>query len=164
MTIVFFRCETCELFRSSGTSVTDAEYKKHLDLKDAVRKRMKKDKETAKKDKTVCTINFDLQKVLTTPRSEIGPLYYLSKLCVWNFTIFEIGSQKGYCHVWNETVGSRGSAEIASFLYNYFKKAKSGIKVFHLYSDSCGGQNRNQNVFSMCLKAAKDFQITIIYK
>lgn len=118
-----------------------------------------------KGDENVCTINFDLQKVLTTPRAEIGPLYYFSKLCVWNFTIFELNSHDGRCMVWNETIGCRGSAEIGSFLYQFFKeKAQVGVKDFFLYSDSCSGQNKNKYVFTTYLKAAVDMGISITHR
>lgn len=126
---------------------------------------MKKDKENSIKDKTFCTADYDLQKVLTTPRAEIGPLYYLSKISVYNFTIFETGNHKGYCNVWNETDGKRGSHQIATLVLNFLKeKQEAGVKNLVFYSDNCGGQNRNQNIFSMYYKASKDLQINIIHR
>lgn len=68
----------------------------------------------------------------------------------------------GICNVWNEIIGNRGSAEIASLVYTFLReKSQTGVKEFYLRSDSCGGQNRNQNVLSMLLKACNDFNVTI---
>ena len=140
-------------------------YDEHISNKKNVRRLMAQDKEDAVQDPKTCVINFDLQKVLTTPRAEIGPLYYLSKLCVWNFTIYELAAQTGHCFVWNETIGKRGSAEVSSFLLHFFReKSATGVKKFNLYSDSCSGQNKNKNIFSMYLKAAQDLSVTLVHR
>lgn len=116
----------------------------------------------ATEDPTVCVINFDLQKVLNVPRAEIGPLYFLCKLALYNFTVYSMGNHKGSCYLYNETIGGKGSNEIGSYLWMFIKDSVSkGVTDFHLFSDSCGGQNRNQNVFSMLVKAAVDFKINI---
>lgn len=75
---------------------------------------MKEDKENSFKDKTVCCANLDMQKILNTLKSNIYVMYNMSKLCVRNFTIFEFGNNIGTSNLWNETVGDRGSNEIAS--------------------------------------------------
>lgn len=134
-------------------------------MHDTNKKKVRRLMEENRKDNSVCTINFDLQKVLTTPRAEIGPLYYYSKLCVWNFTIYEINTHIGHCFVWNETIGCTGSSEIGSILLQFFKeKSSTGVKNFCLYSDSCAGQNKNQNVFNVYIKAAIDFKISITHR
>lgn len=47
-------------------------------------------------------------------------------------------------YVWNESVASRGGQEIGSCLLQHFKKnIAESIENIILYSDSCGGQNRN---------------------
>lgn len=125
---------------------------------------MKEDKERSLRNPTVCCANFDLQKVLTTPRAEISILYYKSKLSVWNFTIFMLGSNIGICNLWNETIGSRGSTEIASFVWIFILSRAGLVKEIIFYTDNCGGQNRNQNVFSMEVKAANTFGIKIIHR
>ena len=60
---------------------------------------MKFDKQRAVLNAFVCTINFDLQKVVATSHADIGPLYYMSKVCVWNFRIYEMASHRGWCNV-----------------------------------------------------------------
>lgn len=80
---------------------------------------MKEGKEKSLEDNTVCCDNIDLQKILTTPKSSIFVIYYTSKLCVWNFTIFELGNSVGTCNLWNETVGNMRSNKIASFVLKF---------------------------------------------
>ena len=34
-------------------------------------------------DKTICVFDYDLQKILSTPKDTMGPIYYMSKLNIW---------------------------------------------------------------------------------
>lgn len=113
------RCDTCEAFTNLSEEEKNkkkAVYSLHSKMKDEARRLMSLDKDSALIDKTVCCANFDMQKILTTPRAEISVLYYMSKLSVWNFTIFKLGIAQGHSILWNETIGRRGSNEIASFV------------------------------------------------
>lgn len=128
---------------------------------------MSEAKKTSKNDKTVCTLNFDMQKILTTPRADIGPLYYMSKLNVWNFSFFDLENHEGACYLWDETIGKRGSNEIASFLMIYLTTkitALPDIRYFQMYSDNCSGQNKNKNVFSMLIKIALKYNVKISHR
>lgn len=137
----------------------------HMKMKSKARNLMLGDKENVLKDRTVCCANFDFQKVLTTPRTEISLLYYLRKLSVWNFTIFELGVAQGHSYVWNETIGNRGSNEVASIVLSFIElKASSGVKKFFFYTDNCSGQNRNRNLFSMYAKACHDLDVEITHR
>lgn len=141
------------------------EHSFHLQMKSEVRRLMEKDTEEASKDFSLCCCNFDLQKILTTPRSEISSMYYYSKLNVWNFTIFDVGLTEGHSFVWNETVGNRGSNEIASYLKIFIEeKVKTGVKKFIFYTDNCAGQNRNKNVFSFYIKIANELNVEITHR
>lgn len=54
-------------------------------------------------------------------------------------------------YVWDETIASRGADEVASCLSHYIKK---NVTTSHLimYSDQCGGQNKNIKMSLNCLK------------
>lgn len=137
----------------------------HDENKEKVRDLMKMDTLRARDDTTVCTVNFDLQKVLTTPKSPVGTMYYYSKLCVWNFTMYETGPKTGVCNLWNETIGKRGSNELASYVQKFIEnKVEVGIKEFVFYTDNCGGQNRNQNMFSMYFRESNKLNVTITHR
>lgn len=50
-------------------------------------------------------------------------------------------------YVWSEDIASRGSQEVSSCLLHFLKNVlPSSVKEITLYSDSCGGQNRNIKV------------------
>lgn len=49
-----------------------------------------------------------------------------------------------FMYVWSENVASRGGQEIGSCLLRHFREHLApSVKRIILYSDSCGGQNRN---------------------
>ena len=105
------------------------------------------DKSKAQNDKAVHVATFDLQTVLSVPCSLVGEIYYKRKLSCNNLSFYNLGNANGYCFLWDETQGGRGSCEIASCLYLYLNSvagSSSGVKEVTLFSDTCGGQNRNQ--------------------
>lgn len=46
-----------------------------------------------------------------------------------------------YC--WDETIGSRGSQEIAACVKNHIKVKAANTEHVVMYRDACSGQNRN---------------------
>lgn len=62
--------------------------------------------------------------------------------------ITEIGNDKSYCYFWHEGLGHRGVTEIGSCLLLYLQQLanlKPGTDIV-LYSDNCGGQQKNRYV------------------
>ena len=56
-------------------------------------------------------------------------------------------------YLWNETIAKRGSIEIASCLIHYFDHfLQDEVKTLKMFSDNCGGQNKNINIVLTCLK------------
>lgn len=97
----------------------------------------KEEADLAKNDKgqAISMACFDFQKVLSAPHTEASCLYYKRKLAIYNFT--------------TENDAKRGSDEVSTCVLNYIeRKVNQGIKEFWLYSDNCGGQNRNRNLVS----------------
>ncbi|CAH0397611.1 unnamed protein product [Chilo suppressalis] len=67
--------------------------------------------------------------------------------------------------MWNEQIAKRGANEVASCLCDFFSKLVSkGISEINLWSDNCGGQNRNRIVYYMYLLAANIFKIKICHR
>lgn len=97
-------------------------------------------------------------------------LFYSRKLAYYNFSVYESNSKAGYCYLWSEVDGHRGSNEISSILFLYLNTVdeKNDVQDISLYCDSCPGQNKNHKVLSMlhyflfqCSKNIK--KITINY-
>ncbi|CAH2092579.1 unnamed protein product [Euphydryas editha] len=76
-----------------------------------------------------------------------------------------MGQKVGKCYLWHESTAKRGANEVASCVYDFIKDQSSkGVQTINLYSDNCGGQNRNRIVFMMYLIAAKKFNVNISHK
>ncbi|XP_050551786.1 uncharacterized protein LOC126911028 [Spodoptera frugiperda] len=113
----------------------------------------------------ITSATFDFQKILSTPHGETSSFYYKRKLSVFNFTVFDMGLKKGICYMWPETIAKRGSNEVASCLYNFIQQSTDrGIKDIRLWSDNCGGQNRNRIVFLMYVYCSQKYSIDICHK
>ena len=52
-------------------------------------------------------------------------------------------------YMWNEGVASRGPPEIGSSILTHLKEMETTANKLVLYSDACGGQNRN--IFIVCM-------------
>ena len=99
----------------------------------------------------VCT--FDLQSLLYTPLSLVSVMYYIRKLCCYNLSVYNLGTQAGTCYVWSETEAGRGSCEVTMCLRLQLLSLVINIEHVVMYSDVCGGQNRNQIIATRLLDA-----------
>lgn len=158
------QCDICEGYKNAtDKEKLENKYKAHTENKNQARNFKETDKNFAKQTKSSSNmIIFDFQKVLSTPKTEASSLYYKRKLSVFNFTVYDVINHEAYCCLWSENDAKKGSNEVASCLLNYIdKKVSTGVKDFFLWSDNCGGQNRNKHVFSMYLYASSKYNINI---
>ena len=107
----------------------------------------------AKSNSKVLFFNFDLQAVLSTPKSDAGQIFYKRKLSVYNLCIFHLGDNKGFCNFWDESHGNRGANEISTCVYNHLMEY-ADIDEVRMMSDGCGGQQKNAIFATMCVEAA----------
>lgn len=133
--------ERKELEASQQTHITNKN--KVMELKEAYKTR-------AKEDTKLMAFNFDLEAVLYTPCDKVSTIFYKRKLCTYNATTFNLVTRTGHCYMWNESEGKRGSNEIGTSIHKYLEKFKGREVV--MFSDTCGGQNRNQFTFAYCTK------------
>ncbi|CAH1109508.1 unnamed protein product, partial [Psylliodes chrysocephalus] len=60
---------------------------------------------------------------------------------------------------WSEVNGKKGSCEIGSCIYYYLKECvPKYVRHVTLFSDTCGGQNRNQYVTAMLFWAVQKIE------
>lgn len=104
------------------------------------------------------SISFDLQAILTTPHAGDSQIYYKRKLSVYNFTIYEHHSADGYCYVWDEMNGGKGSSEIGTCLFQYLMNLPETVTHVSTYSDTCSGQNRNRYTMTAILYAMQNIE------
>ncbi|KAK4320631.1 hypothetical protein Pmani_008514 [Petrolisthes manimaculis] len=103
------------------------------------------------RDDTQAKICMDLQQTLVTPRLTTNVAYYKRKIWTYNFGIHDLtGAARPLLYVWNEAVAKRGSCEIASCLIHYIENfIPRTVNKLVIFSDNCGGQNKNIN---LCLQ------------
>ena len=152
------QCNTCTknyqlLKEGTVTEAMKTEYEKHQARKVRARKEKDEDKTTSKNTKNMFVCTFDLQSVLYTPCSLVSVMYYMRKLCCYNLSVYNLGTQAGTCYVWSETEAGRGSCEVATCLRLQLLSLPINIEHVVMYSDACGGQNRNQIIATSLLDA-----------
>lgn len=133
----------------------ELEYKKHKQREYASLSMRDEDKKRASSDCTFRAISFDLQAILQLPYAAENQLYYVRKLNVYNFTIYDSSDKSGHCFVWDELNGNKGSNEIGSCLITYLKSLPKTVRHIASFSDTCGGQNRNRNIVAAMLYAVQ---------
>lgn len=147
-------CKTCDEFHIGQRSnlvppERKAESKMlheaHLDQVEKTRSEFLVDVENSRKsDEQIIVLTFDLQKTLATPLLETSVAFYKRQLWTYNLCIFDETKKQGNMYVWSENVASRGGQEVGSCLLKHLRDniSEKTTKII-MYSDSCGGQNRN---------------------
>ena len=139
------------------------EYENHIKNKNLSREMKDFDKGRAKSNDELCVACFDLQQVLPTPHSNESIMYYTRKLCTFNLSVYDLGTKEGYAYIWHEGISGRGANEVATCIYKFLQaQSIRGKKEIILYSDNCGGQNRNRYFLTMLSYAKKVFNFTKI--
>ena len=100
------------------------------------------------------------QKPSPDPRRRVA-IFYKRRLSVYNLTVYNAASKRATNYMWHEGVAKRGSIEIASCIYQELNKIADGHPII-LFSDACGGQNRNINMCTMFLYAVQTMNIPVI--
>ncbi|KAL4143954.1 hypothetical protein QTP88_006202 [Uroleucon formosanum] len=149
------QCTKCNSYQMApNKSTLQEEWEMHKLRENQAMNMKAEDKKKAIENKGLHfrSVTFDLQAILSIPFASDSQIYYKRKLNVYNFTIMDASKNDGYCFVWDENNGKRGSNEIGSLLKYIFDLPDS---VTHLtaFSDTCGGQNRNQFVCTALLYA-----------
>ena len=103
-------------------------------------------------DTTARCMTFHLEAILRLPCGQVSQLYYKRKLVVYNFTVYGSPSE-GSCYLWTELDGCKGSDEIGTCLLQYFRALPTSVSKVDIFSDNCGGQNKNIQIVAVCLYA-----------
>ena len=77
-----------------------------------------RDRDRSNTDAENAIVCFDLQNVISLPRSHISSFFYRRKLSAYNLTAHcsTVTQKRGYCAVWYEGRSGRSSNDIASSL------------------------------------------------
>lgn len=159
-------CTKCDALKFKIDSCEDPQKKQelqvnrelHLRKAELAREKLSQAKEDSRKnDTTVYAFTFDLQKALPFPTLTCSVAYYKRNMYVYNVGCHELSSGSAYMYAWDETVASRGSQEISSCLIEHLRnKVPESTDHVIMFSDSCGGQNRNIKVALACMHFLQD--------
>lgn len=155
-------CKKCDEFKQKteveqnpeAKAALNRDHTLHLAKAEKARDSLKADSSLAKENENVCTLTIDLQKALPFPKLTVSEAYYRRNMYCYNFGIHDMGKNLGYMYVWDETIASRGSQEISACLRKHLEV--NPCKHVIIYSDTCGGQNRNINVALSLMKLTQE--------
>ncbi|KAG5876383.1 hypothetical protein JTB14_022653 [Gonioctena quinquepunctata] len=151
------QCSLCITFKD-GDDNTKLKlkdiYDKHNAGKIKVRELKNECKTRATIDKKIVCGSFDLQQGLHLPVSNESAIFYKRRLSNYNSTYYDIVTKACKCFTWHEGISKRGSCEIATCIYRVLQSYdNNNVQFVSLYSDGCGGQNKNSIVAAMLLLA-----------
>ncbi|CAH0587826.1 unnamed protein product [Chrysodeixis includens] len=150
-------CSRCDAFNNKIKTSTgeeqaklNEEKMKHLKRAEDLRNDMNKDLMQAKTDENFECLTYDLEKTLPLPRIPTSIIFYKRQLWMYNCGIHAGSDNNGHCYVWIEGEAGRGAQEVGSCLIKYIKtKLNPKVQNLVLWSDCCGGQNRNIKIVLM---------------
>lgn len=96
-------------------------------------------------------IVFDYMQNLYLPWIPVQELFYLRKLTVNVFAIHNLKEETVMFYIYDETTAQKGANEVCSFVYDYIRTQvqDESIRKLYVFSDNCGGQNKNAMMLAM---------------
>lgn len=150
-------CDTNDLSKKNNLTVAK---ELHLRKAESAMKNLKFDMQNAKQDNDTTVIIFDLMKTLPTPVVSTGICYYKRQLWTYCLGIHNAGTDEMFMYVWDESIASRGPQEIGSCLLKFIREHVHTKRLI-MYSDQCGGQNRNIKIAALCMHIVSNPEFTV---
>ncbi|KAJ8872008.1 hypothetical protein PR048_028348 [Dryococelus australis] len=101
---------------------------------------------------------FDLQQCLPTPCLIKSVVFYYRQLRTFTLTMYDSTNSRTRCYMCHEAEDARGGNKIATCIYKQLVSLPPDVEHVILYSDTCGGQNKNSHVSAMFLTAIQNIQ------
>lgn len=156
------QCDTCYAFRAGN--ISEQEYNNHIKEKDSARREKDMDKEKALKGEIHC-LSADVESVKLTPMTKASAMYYKTKLCSHNYSVYNLANRHCKCYWFTEVDGDLSANSFASCLLDYLKEHCLTPRLpIVVYTDGCTNQNRNQFVSNALLHFAVQNDIEVTQK
>ena len=94
-------------------------------------------------------LTFDFQQNLPVPTLKNSDMFYARLLWTYNFGIHNCYDDSACMSIWPESVAKRGASEVCFCLVKTKTKKTDHLVVF---SDGCGGQNKNKIMFTYLMR------------
>lgn len=152
------KCSTCTRLENQINAETDQVKRGQFQLElKAHKARADKFYELLKEDSNnELVLSYDCQKNMPMPKIPDQAAYYKRQLYFYNFTICEGSSgsvqnkTNTFCYVWTEDVYPKASNQIVSAVHHRLQNSQlDGVTTVKLFSDGCGGQNKNTAMIGM---------------
>lgn len=100
----------------------------------------------------VTAIAFDFMQNLQLPELPVQEMFYLRKLWLYVFCVHDLKTNKSVFYTYQEGSGNKGPNEVCTMLLRHINnKIPPEVKELYVFSDACGGQNRNHTLVRMLL-------------
>lgn len=166
-------CSTCEeltakirspFLNENAKRVAVAEKVVHLCRAKKFYKKQQEVKTLCENKPEVGAIVFDYMQNLPLPKIPVQEMFYLRKLWLYVFCCHDITANIADFYVYPEGEAKRGPDEVCSMLWMKIKSLSPDIKVLHVFSDACGGQNRNHTLVAFFLALVAVGRFNKIYQ
>ncbi|XP_069673203.1 uncharacterized protein [Periplaneta americana] len=156
------QCDICCSYKTGN--ISEAAWLQHDEKKKEARKEKEKDKEDAQMELSN-VFTMDLQAVKIVPYVQASSVYYKTKLCVHNFTIYNLKNHDVVCYWFDETQAELVASVFASCVIDALTDCiKENPLPVIMYSDGCTHQNRNAVMSNALLGLAISTGVLITQK
>lgn len=156
------QCDTCCSYKTGN--LPKNMWEDHIAEKNRARLEKENDKKKAVNGEIYC-LNADVQAVKITPMTKASALYYKTKLCSHNFSIYNLCNHQCTCYWFNECEGDLTANTFASCIYDYLEEKCLTPKLpIVLFTDGCTAQNRNHVLSNALLHFSVKHQVEVFQK
>lgn len=135
------QCDLCVSYKAGQVAVS--RYDLHIARKKRANEEKEFDKQAALEGRRHA-FTMDKQAIKLSPDTDASAIYFKSRLQVHNFTIYNLFNHLCTNYWWDETEGDLSASSFASCVIRHLQThCLSDTLPIVLFSDGCGGQNRN---------------------
>lgn len=126
--------------------------------------KIKSVKDLCNNNENVAAIVFDYMQNLPLPFMPVNDMFYLRKVWQYVFGIHDIKTNGATFYTYHEGTAKRGANEVTSFLQDYIKQIPETVTELYVFSDACGGQNRNHTLVRFFLNLTLNRRFKVIHQ
>lgn len=153
------RVDVCDYCFKNESQPNSAEFLKHT--RDIEKYRTLKERMMA--EKNAMRLEFDFAQNLPLPKIPVTDQFYKRLLWLYLFNVHSFDTDRSYMFYYPEGSVKKGGNTVCNCLF-YAIEQELNLDYYskiYLFSDACGGQNRNYNDLIFLSLMAKHFQIEI---